>query len=148
MEMVFEANEVLMLTPFEKHYRNNDDQEYEVYEIINYSLTRPSLETPLQKFYLEYSNRKYGYTQLLWFIYRWVMETLGIEIKLNKKRKYFVKGIVCSELVYLYLKSLNIPELNEDLDNYQPNTITPEDLRKIVLKHKNIFRLVEQKESL
>jgi len=150
MELVFEANELMMLTPFDRHYRNNPDQEYEIYEIKQFengdAITKDMVTSSLKQCYLQYSNVKYGYTQLLWFIWRWILEKLHIKVDLKKERKWFKKGIICSELVYLYLKTLDHPIINEELNNFQPNTINPEDIRKIFLKYPEIFKLKEIKQ--
>jgi hypothetical protein len=148
LELIFEANELMMLTPFDKHYRNNVGQKYEVWEITQFSgdaITTLMTVDALKACYLEYCNVKYGYTQLLWFIWRWLAESLGIKLDLKKDRKWFVKGILCSELVYLYLRTLNIPILNAELDLYCANNITPKDLREIFLRHPEIFILMEKK---
>jgi hypothetical protein len=141
VDLIFEANERCMLSPYELDYLMNDDEDFILYEVITDKDKAPSI----MDFYLEYSNVAYGYTQLIWFMWRWFTGLFGIHLDNKKHRKYFVKGILCSELVFYYLQSLNIPALNFKLEQWNANSIDPQELFDLVRYSPELFREIFKK---
>lgn len=87
---------------------------------------------------LQLVNKPYGYLQLVGFIWVWFWAKLG-----HKEQNPFDEGIICSELVYYFLRDVGYEKLVElDLD---PNDVAPDHLR-ILIENDPRSRLVAHKE--
>jgi hypothetical protein len=138
------AQEALMhvaVTPFARDYREDPTQEYWLY--------RPRFAPPervreaLARCHEEFTGARYGFLQLLWFVWRWLAEKLGRDVRHD--RNWFSEGVICSELVYWYLRYLGSPEVDALLAPFSPDTIQAEDIRQILMSHPELFVLAEWK---
>jgi hypothetical protein len=136
-ESVLSAQELMSVLPL-KTYIYNPDYVFTIYEIQQVSETE--LEQMVNSLYVDYAGKLYGFGQLLWFTYRWVAELFHKDVR--KQDNWFGKNAICSELVYLLLCKIakkRFPELEECLQQFNQNTITPADVQKIVEYFPNIF---------
>ena len=78
-------------------------------------------------------NVSYGYASLLGFILVW----LWYKITLRKANNPFRGGIICSELVLMYLQSI-FPD-NEVLKNMDKDTTSPEDIQEFIEANPDLF---------
>jgi len=75
----------------------------------------------------------YGYAQLIGFVLVWVW----YKITLRKANNPFRGGIICSELVLMYLKGV-FPG-NPDLAKMNRDTTSPEDIQKFIEANPELF---------
>jgi hypothetical protein len=71
--------------------------------------------------------------QLIGFILVW----LWYKLTLRKANNPFRGGIICSELVLMYLQAI-FPE-NEELKKMDKNTTSPEDIQDFIEANPNLF---------
>jgi len=109
----------------------------------------------LRGIYTKTAGTSYGFLQLLWFIYRWMAEMLGFDVR--KQRNWFPNGDVCSENAYRYLierlqrngigvgakRYRDIRLAINKLREWNENTFTPVDLAMVIKSYPNLFELVE-----
>lgn len=136
--MGFEAAETgVSSVPFDKNYTQNDTQGYEIWEVLiseedkNKGINRiiDELETP------------YGVLQYPWFIWRRLNYLFGRDIK--SQDNWVPRAIVCSILTEHYLQGCGLCWLFKD---YGKGSVTPQDVRNVMVAHPELFRLKEVKE--
>ena len=137
LESVQEASLVVQFIPFDAHYRKNVSQEYVLFAPSGVS--EEKIEAALTLCYREFAGVKYGYLSLFWFVYRWLMEKIGVDVR--KRKNWMSDGVICSELVFYFLEALGEP-FTEILADFNPDTIQPEDLYKIVVSRQDLFESV------
>jgi len=83
-----------------------------------------------------YNGYMYGYLQLIGFafVYIWLFLT-G-----KKKNNPITGGIICSELVIIYLK--NVFPNEEEIQKMDRNTTAPEDIYELIERRSDLFREV------
>lgn len=128
-----EANELISVMPFNKSYRDNTHMQYWLYEVV---ASDEAKKEALSKVYVEFAGTIYGFFQNIWFVYRWLAEKFGCDVK--KQKNWMTDGVICSELVYWYLYYLG-PEFQALLKDFNPDTIMPIDLLVIVKANPNLF---------
>jgi hypothetical protein len=133
---VHEASDVVQIVPFDKFY-NKSSETYALYKINN--TTYRQINDALTTCHLEYSGVRYGYLQLLWFVYRWCMELFGKDV--THKKNWMSNGVICSELVYEYLLLVN-PEFKTLLSKFNPDTVQAQDILSIVESRPDLFTKV------
>jgi len=94
----------------------------------------------------ELNGKSYGYFQLLGFILVWLVKKI-FRKKVNNPIK---GGIICSELVLIYLQTVGIDK--DKFSELDKNTTSPEDLYEIIDKSENFKKVtltpqVEEKED-
>lgn len=132
---VQEANTIVRVVPFGKFYADKVEQKWEIWEVKG--LNQADMDAALSLCFDRYSGVTYGFLQLPWFIWRWLNEKLGRDIR--KTRNPWSKGIICSELVFEFLHVIGKGDLLADL---QTNTVHPEDLLRIFKAHPEMFARV------
>jgi hypothetical protein len=75
----------------------------------------------------------YGYFQLIGFVLVWVW----YKLTLRKANNPFRAGIICSELVLMYLQSI-FPD-NEELAKMNKNLTSPEDIQDFIEANPSLF---------
>ena len=73
---VQEASASVQIVPFLSRYHGNPKYSYEVYEVTAGSVTEEDVEGALSRIFEEFAGAKYGWFQILWFPYRWFLETV------------------------------------------------------------------------
>ena len=115
----------VLIVPFEQRYCNDYVELYA--PLVNYNKVNSAVDKVLP-----YIEKRYGYLQILGFALVSLLKKIGIKIK-----NPIGTGIICSELVLLYLRELELAEfkkLNRD-------TIAPDDLLQIIQKSKNFKKV-------
>jgi len=139
--MVFEADMTVTHTPYEKYLTS--DWDYYLYMVVGVSPT--DIAYSLDRCTKEFSGVRYGFFQLLWFPYRWFMETI-LRIDVRKSKNWFTDGVICSELWWWFMWYLidRYPDkwakLRSILIQWNPDTIQSYDIKVIMQKNPDIFR--------
>lgn len=141
VDTVIESTTLVQIVPFDRNYRNANNEEYVVYEILPKS--KVDVSSLLIKTFNQYSGQSYGYFQLLWFVWRWFVGIFGFDISQNKN--WFTENVICSEVLFSFLKEHKIHPFNERLMKLNPDTVQADDLFKLVKSCPDIFRVVESK---
>ncbi|MGB2960620.1 MAG: hypothetical protein WBD30_17205 [Bacteroidota bacterium] len=142
---VQEASASVQIVPFLSRYHGNPSYSYEVYEVTAGSVTEEDVESTLSRIFEEFAGVKYGWLQTLWFPYRWFLEAVLGRRDVHRKKNWFTHGVICSELLFWYLKYLD-PLFSTLLKEYDADTIQPGDLLEVVKAHPEYFRLVASQE--
>ncbi len=144
-ETVIESTTLVQVVPFQRNYRDSKNEEYIVFELIDKTLSRQKIDLDkiLIDLFKEYSGQSYGYFQLLWFVFRWFVGLFGFDISNHKN--WFTQNVICSEVLFQYLKALKILVLDEKLKKFNSDTVQAQDLFDIVKSCPDIFRVVEFK---
>ena len=142
---IIEASYSVQVVPFFSRYWDNPKYGYEIFSIENPSVTQVDIELALDKLYEDYAGKKYGKTQLLWFGYRWFKEVILRRKNVHREKNWITKGVICSELLFWYLKYLD-PLFSEILKDYDGDTVQPNDMLTIIKSRPDIFRLIARQE--
>jgi len=119
IQTIFEASTTVHVTDWARVY-NDENLDLRVYR-----WTKPMpVEPILQKVFESYNGNTYGIFQVLWFVWRWVIEKLHLPKRWARKN-FFPNHEICSEVVYVGLKELNNPIVNIALAklNRDQNTV-------------------------
>lgn len=143
MPAVQEATHLCQIVPFERNYIKDPDNGWELWEINTEFTEEEEIEASLRYLFYLYSGKSYGYGQLLYFIYRWAFEGVGLKAPKNNP---LGSGLICSELVYYYL---DLVGLDSRVKHLSHDTVNAEDLYRVVTAPANrgLFRLVASSES-
>lgn len=159
-ESTIGADEKVVIEPIRKFYEE-DSTDIEIYRLrkeilpLNFDT---HMSNTMKYMYCKYANQYYGFSQILWFVYRWLMEKFGKDVRRNNNP--FKGGVICSELIYLYLVQLTIvlnkcyPKkdsrrfsvllpLQTDLNRFTADTIHAGDIASIIKMNTNIWELVK-----
>jgi hypothetical protein len=136
-DAVQEAVMAVQVVPLSR-YRDDPNCAYEIYRV---AVSAEAIPVALEYCFNEYAGIKYGYLQLPWFAWRWINEKIGRDIR--KENNWLTDGVICSELVYDYLKQLS-PYTFELLSGFNPDIIQSEDIYRIVKAHPEAFQLIEE----
>jgi len=102
------------MNPLKKYFKKSEYVEiYKPKEVDS-----STIERAIGKI-MDLRGRRYGRLQLLGFIWIWLLRKLFIDPK-----NPFTKGIICSELVYLYMKELGC----KGIEDYTKDEVAPDDL--------------------
>jgi len=124
VQTIFEANLTTGITEWDKTY---DDLQY---DLRVYRWTKDiGIEKILWEIFSEYNGNIYGWGQLLWFVWRWVVEKINLPTRWAR-RNFFPDKEICTEVVYVVFKKLNNPTVNAALEklNKDQNTVHPGDI--------------------
>lgn len=137
-----EASKTVNEGSFEVNYVKDTGTSYIIYKIKDEWISSPfQINIALEKCRKEFLGVSYGYLQLLWFPYRWLMEKLGKDVR--HENNWLSQGVICSELVYYFLVNVGLGHLVLD---FNPDTIQAQDILSIIEARQDIFELVETKE--
>lgn len=136
-DSVFEAGQLVQIVPFETHYSLDPTETFLLFEINANAITASSIDEALSSCFYSYAGAQYGYLQLPWFIYRWLMKVL-FKTEIKKGKNWFTQGIICSELVYHYLWLLG-PQFQSALSSYSHDTIQAQDILDIMGVNPHLF---------
>jgi len=137
------ANELVCVLP----YKNYQGEAESGSEMEVYTFTHPPPidmhHAILEKLYTKYAGTAYGFIQIFWFLYRWIMEG-WFRRDVRRKRNPLTTGTVCSELVWYYLRDISYyyPELQAKVNEWQANTIHAGDIADICKSLPGIFKLI------
>lgn len=145
-ESVISADEVIKILPTESYY-NEDGTDIEIYAVTDNIPANVKIDI-LNSIYKKYSGTYYGFTQLLWFIYRWFMEVF-FKRDMRKKKNWFNSGTICSELVYYYFEGLSTynDRLKNAINLYDKDSVHAGDIADICSNLPEVFQLVLRKKN-
>ena len=139
--MVFEANLLVRHNPYAR-YLISAEEDYHLFMVAG--ATDTDIAYSLDRCTKEFSGVEYGFLQLLWFPYRWFMETI-LRKDVRKSKNWFTDGVICSELWWWYCWYLTerYPEkwakLRSILSEWNPDTFTSYDVKGICENNPDIF---------
>jgi len=124
-QTIFEANLTTGITDWKKTYHT------ETLDLSVYRWVKPTadMEKIMWALYDKYNGNVYGWGQLLYFIWRWAVESLGLPRRWAKKN-FFPNNEICTEIIYVGLELMGDPVVNSvlaKLDRDQ-NTVHPADI--------------------
>ena len=137
---VLSAEELITIKPVSTYFDNKD---YNI-EIYTFESTRKLYS--INKIYNDYGGSVYGFMQLFWFVWRWILESFGVDTKSMKN--WFPDGEICSEMGYdnvWYTLGTDYTNINKLLGEYNSNTVAPSDVAKIIIAINNLFLSQGQK---
>jgi hypothetical protein len=140
--MVFEADMTVTHTPYEHYLYNGPSRDYYLYAVPE--LSDEEITYALDRCTNEFSGVRYGFTQLLWFPYRWFVEKI-LRKDVRKTKNWFTEGVICTELwwYFLWYATERWPDkhmkLRSILSQWNPDTIQAYDVKIIMQKNKDIF---------
>lgn len=144
-ETLFESNEIQNVTLWDPHI----ESEYEIYSIKWY--TQEEVESALWESFIKYNGTMYGFTQILYFVRRYIWETkwikklfwwiptkiFGKPNDIRQWNNWFVGGTICSELFYDTMEILNKKRFNAVVDKmlktWNRNNFHSGDSREFIL---------------
>ena len=138
---VFSVEELLTLR-FLDDFLNLVDSDLYIFEInLEESILTPFVNKQIKNFL----GQNYGYAQLIWFVYRWIMEKFGKDVR--RDTNWFANGEICSESVYLYLQDLATiePDLKRSLNQFNQNTCDVGDIMNILQHYPDLFKMIYKK---
>lgn len=139
--MAFEADMRVVHTPWKTLV---DDPDYSIWLYRIKDLTPYEMTFSLDKCTAEFSGVVYGYFEWLWFLWRWFNEKI-LRRDVRHEDNWFTKGVICSELWWWYVwyitdtNVLKWGKLRAILDQWNPDTIQPYDIKKIMDANPDIF---------
>jgi hypothetical protein len=147
VEIVLSAEWSMTPMPLDKF--RTDQFYFEVYAVNDKFLpgiTESDLDKLLYEIYYESAGKPYAFFQNIWFIYRALLELLGVNM--IGKKNWFPDNENCSEstAAYLIKRFERLAEPNKALDflhRYNTNAIHPVDLAVMVKENPDIFVLRE-----
>lgn len=119
-ESCFSASEMILLERLQAYYEE-DGTDITIYHLPTIS-DQIKYDT-IKELYKTYNGQFYGFLQLLFFVYRFLGEKLGFDMR--RKKNWFPKNIICSEMLwyYFYMLREHIPGMSKVLDQWNPNNV-------------------------
>jgi hypothetical protein len=141
-ESILEAIFAIAITPFKKT-RESTATDFEVWRIKNVPQTR--IEEAVKRAFERWAGETYGFAQILWFIYRWLNEKIGRDVR--KQGNWFPDHLICSEVAYNYLWDISeqVPSLRKKLDEWNSNSFHAGDVHSVCAGLPEVFELVERR---
>lgn len=127
VQTIFEANLTTGITDWAKLFDDID------YDLRVYRWTQPvEIERICWELYDSYNGNIYGWWQLLYFVWRWIVEKLHLPQRFARKN-FFPNQEICTELIYVALAKLQNDKVNAVLAkiNRDQNTVHPGDIMEI-----------------
>lgn len=121
-------------------YNDKDFEKYIIYEVNSSLVSQEEINYSVEKIFKEYTNSHYGFLQLIWFLYKWLMKKL-FNKDVRHDKNWFTDGIICSEIIYYFLYNLN-SKYRDILKDYNADTIQPADIADIIQNNPHLFKLV------
>jgi|WetSurSiteA1Bulk_404760.scaffolds.fasta_scaffold41318_1 hypothetical protein len=123
-QMLFEANIMVGLTAWDKTF---DDYGMDV-RVYRWK-KKVASEKAVWEIFDAYNGNTYGFAQLLWFVWRWVIEKLHLP-KRWAVYNFFPGNEICTEVVYVFFKKLNDTVVNGALQRLgrNQNSVHPGDI--------------------
>lgn len=119
---------------------------------LQYWVFRPAMSVnpqALSDLWHRYAGHDYGYFQILWFVYRWIMESWPFRADVRGQHNWFPTGDICSEVTYNWIQWLSMqdPLLDALVMEWNENTCHSGDIYTICSKSRLDFTLVEFKNT-
>jgi hypothetical protein len=124
VQTIFEANLTTGVTDWDKTY---NDMSIDL-RIYRWKVKVDSAPI-LWRLFNKYNGNAYGFFQIVWFMWRWVVEKVHLPTRWARKN-FFNDREICTEVVYVFFKELNDINVNAVLQklNRDQNTVHPGDI--------------------
>jgi len=126
-QMMLEANLLVTLSGWDK-----DDENTHI-DLRVYRWKKKNIpDKILWEMFDTYNGNVYGWWQLLYFVWRWIVEKLSLPRRWALKN-FFPNDEICTEIVYVALTKINDPVVNAALARLSrdQNTVHPGDIISI-----------------
>lgn len=134
--IVIETDLKVQAVPFWKEYIQKDADVFEVYCPAVASME--DMETAARVAFLSGAGETYGFLSIPWFairsLYRRIFKG---DLKVNFSRS----GMICSELLVIYLKALG-GEYERAFQHLSDNETSPEDIYEVVTARPDLFQRI------
>lgn len=139
---ILEAKTLVVVSPWK-------NTQYD--QSMSYWVFRPSATfnpAPLLDLWARYAGEEYGFGQLLWFVYRYVMESWPFRTDVRRQKNWFPYGDICSELVFNWIGwlSLGSADLAAIKEEWTENTCHSGDIFAICTRANKDFTLIEYRD--
>lgn len=125
-QTIFEANLTVSVTPWEDT-ANNPRYDVLVYRWIKHARYA---EQAMWSVYHKYVGNTYGWAQLLWFVWRWIVTGLHLPARWARKN-FFPDNEICSEVEFVgMLLTTDTPVVTSVIlgQGYDQNAVHPGDI--------------------
>jgi hypothetical protein len=137
-EMVMEAVKGgVEVDMFERGYRNNHNQRYEIYK---FNCNKSDIDSAIIVC-ANHLQESYGFLQYPWFMWRSLNKLFGKDIK--DQNNWSSRGEVCSDLTRRFIEGSGHKELFKE---YGTDSATAQDIYEIVKNNPQLFELIEKKD--
>jgi len=126
------------LVTFDDAYRNNPNQNYEVYK---FNCDQEQINSSIYKC-LDELETSYGLLQYPWFMWRSLNKLFGRDIK--GQDNWSQKGIVCSGFARHFITYAGFGDL---FFEFGKSAATAQDVYNVVKNHPKLFELIEKKDG-
>ncbi len=130
--MVIETDLKIQVVPFHKEYVVKNADAFEVYTPSMASMDDRYLAC--SKAFKETAGQTYGFLSILWF-------ALKMLFRAGWKDNFFTDGVICSELLLIYLKNLGGPYADA-FSHLTVNETSPQDIYEVVVFRPDLFQKV------
>ena len=139
MYMAIETDLKVQVVPFQKEYIEKKEDVYELYRPIKATLS--DVHTASKATFYITAGETYGFFQIPWFALRSLFKWF-----FNKTLKNNIEtdGVICSELLIIYLQGLGGLYLDA-FKHCKINETSPEDIYEIVLSRPDLFEFVGER---
>lgn len=134
--MVFESDLKAQIVPWNKEYIVKDKDIFEVYRPIIAS--ERAIEKATRETYFQYAGDTYGFLSIPWFAIR---ETLKKITGVVLRKNFSTSGVICSELLIVYIRSLG-GQYFAEFESLNPEETSPEDIYRLVKSKPHLFEFV------
>lgn len=137
-DAIFEAYLCSTIDPFSNH---TVDTKYWIFEPTGF--TDQEIQEALYATYIQDSSSNYGFLELPWYAYRFIMELFHKDVR--HQHNWFPGGNICSQDVYNYLYRLSStkPMFREYLDHWRSTTFHSSDTFSVMTYQSTLFTLKE-----
>lgn len=134
---VIESDVEVQIIPFSQYL---DPQTKDVCEIWRPIKATSSDIKTANKYLLQYhSGVTYGVMQRVWFIWKVL---LG-KFKIKAKKNFWPQGVICSELLFVYMRELG-GEYLESVSHLTENEVDPMELYLVVINRPDLWEFVDK----
>ena len=147
VEWYYGAEQLAVIRPI-SYFENDTKKLYQMY--LPKVWTDEQILNALRKLYTKFGAEKYGYWQILWFMFRWLMSKWPFKKDVRKWHNFFPNHVICSELGWWYLWFLyeeqpDLTELKDELNQWSSDTIHSGDIHTIINNLPHLFRMTEER---
>lgn len=130
--MVIETDLKVQAVPYYKEYVVKGADHFEAWTPVAASFDEKY--AACYKAFQMTAGETYGFLSISWFALKNIFRA-------GWKENFFTDGVICSELVLIYLKCLN-EKYADAFEDLTPDEVSPEDIYRVVLSRPDLFKLV------
>jgi hypothetical protein len=131
--MVIETDLKVQVVPFIKEYQVKAADNFELY--LPFKAEEEEIYNACKSAFSKTAGETYGFFSIPWFAVRSILNSL---FRIVLKKNYVSSGVICSELVIIFLKDLG-GEYEKAFSTLSVEETSPEDIYKIVISRPDLF---------